>query len=358
MWALALVAMATGFSSLPNGHVEQLGHVATPLPYEALGSIDVGTGESSIFLFNGTRYLLDNIFCGYIDHYGKWNATFASHSYARIRNFDTGEVVANVTETVATSFVSAFVDHRATGDVLWLSALDEDRCRKQCGTGVLAIRSTDLETFTRSSAIPTVHTCNTEVARVYTPPPPGGLPPHRYVMILEPFTFMVNDNADGDLSRGWVAAAGSKAPHAPSGGPSIRYEGGKYYVITGGKTVVVCRSADLGMTDAWNCTTMINPTGKGGAAGPGDAAVAPYVGFAKDAARKHFAVMQQNVSDWDWNSNDADVCCTGGSSPSFLVWGASTQGHKPDLPPGSPSCTNAIGRANVTLEVLLDSFFA
>ena len=47
-------------------------------------------------------------------------------------------------------------------------------------TGVLAISSTDLKVYQSIMALPTVHTCNTEVARVYTPPPPGGLPPHKY----------------------------------------------------------------------------------------------------------------------------------------------------------------------------------
>ena len=46
-------------------------------PYEPLGSIDVATGESSIFMLNQTRYLLDNIFCGYQDHAGLWNPAFA-----------------------------------------------------------------------------------------------------------------------------------------------------------------------------------------------------------------------------------------------------------------------------------------
>ena len=344
----------------------------TPLPYKALGSIDVGTGESSIFLFKGTHYLLDNIFCGYIDHFGKWNATFKGHSYVRIRELETGTVIVNVSETIATDFVSAFVDHRPTGDVLWLSALEHDRCsheaiQKQtrrgkgrqpqsggCGTGVLAISTTDLHSFNKSFAI-NASTCNTEVADVGTSPP--GLPPHKYVMILEPYTFMVNNNADGDLTRGWVPATGSKEPHSPGGGPSIRWEGGHYYVITGGRTVMLCRSADLGASDPWDCTVMVKPTGRGGATGPGDGAIAPYVGFAKDAARKDFAVMENDVSAWDWNSNDADVCCTGGSSPSFVVWGASTQGSRSKLPPGSPSCTNALGRSNMTLAAMLQAFF-
>jgi len=38
---------------------------------------------------------------------------------------------------------------------------------------------------------------------------------------------------------------------------------------------------------------MVKPTGKGGAHGPGDGAVAPFVGFHKDAARKDFTVMEQ-----------------------------------------------------------------
>ena len=62
---------------------------------------------------------------------------------------------------------------------------------------------------------------------------------------------MVNNNADGDLSHGWAPATGSTPPHASSGGPSIRHEEGYYYVITGGTTVMLCRSTDLGHTDPW-----------------------------------------------------------------------------------------------------------
>lgn len=217
-------------------------------------------------------------------------------------------MVANVSETIATDFVSAFVDHRPSGDVLWLSALDADRCRHSttapeggCGTGVLAINSTDLVQFRSAMAIPTVSTCNTEVADVQDSPP--GLPPHRYVMILEPHNFMLNNNADGDLSSGWFPATGSVPFKASVGGPSIRHEGGYYYAITGGTIVYLCRSKDLGATDPWNCTVMVKPTDRGGAHGPGDGAIAPFAGFAKDATRKDFPVMEKNISAWDWNSN-------------------------------------------------------
>lgn len=50
----------------------------------------------------------------------------------------------------------------------------------------------------------------------------GKLPPHRYVMMLEPFQFAVNNAADGNLSHGWFPVT-STAPDVPSGGPSIRY---------------------------------------------------------------------------------------------------------------------------------------
>ena len=242
---------------------------AEPLPYEALGAIDVGTYETSIFLFNNTRYIQDNIGCGYIDHFGnfKGGEAFKGHSYVRIRERDTGRVVANVSETIGMDFVSSFVDHRPDGDILWLSALDADRCKHTghvrntdgtgggCGTGVMAVSSADLIHFTATTVLPAQRTCNTEVAKLSTTSP-RTLPPHRYVMILEPFNFMVNNNEDGNLSYGWSEATGSKAPHVSAGGPSIRHEGGKYYVITGGTTVMLCRSKDLGVSDPWNCVSI------------------------------------------------------------------------------------------------------
>jgi hypothetical protein len=76
------------------------------LPYEALGAVDVGTLETSIFMLNGTRYIQDNIGCGYIDHWGNWAAgsKFKGHSYVRIRQLATGRVIANVSETIGTDF--------------------------------------------------------------------------------------------------------------------------------------------------------------------------------------------------------------------------------------------------------------
>eukprot|EP01052_Picozoa_sp_SAG31_P034399 SAG31_NODE_4015_length_3662_cov_4.196464_3_plen_157_part_00 len=155
-------------------------------------------------------------------------------------------------------------------------------------------------------------------------------------------------------------------------------------MITGGRQVFLCRSKDLGLTDPWVCKLMVAPTGRGGtSSGPGDGAIAPYAGFAKDARRKDFDVMAKKLDGWygrchlecadehhsyltrdctlpssrDWNSNDADVCCSGGSVGAFLIWGASTQGGRSNLPAGVPSFTNALGFRNDTLEGLLAAFF-
>lgn len=311
--------------------------------YKVLGSVDVDTGESSIFYFKQKLYILDNIFCGFMDHFGQWDHRFANHSYARIRELHSGVVIANVTETIGTSFVSAFVDR--DHDRVWLSALGVDRCVAQCGTGVLAISSLDLMSWTSSMAISDVNTCNTEIARVEQAPPT--LPPHRYVMILEPFIFMLNNNVDGNLSHGWFSVR-SKAPDADSGGPSLRFEDGFYYVITGGHKVYVVRSKDL---QTWEpAAVMISPSAA-------DAQAAPLANFPAEAHRKGFDTMS-DPADWDWNSNDADVCCHGvdPSVGSWLIWGASTQGRAPK-PPATHAQTNVVGFANVTLAELLSSFF-
>jgi hypothetical protein len=255
--AAALFLLSVGATPDPS--------LALQRPYDVLGSIDVGTGESSIFLFKGTHFILDNIFCGWIDHYGQWDPAFAGHSYVRIRELQSGKVIANVTATIGTSFVSAFVD-REHGPTVWLSALAVDRCVAQCGDGVLALSSTDLVTWTSATAVAGVHTCNTEVARVEHPP--ASLPRHTHVMILEPFSFMLLDAPGGDLSTGWFPAPNATAPSAPSGGPSIRFEGGYYYVITGGHKVYLARSRDL---RAWE------PAVEMAAPSAADAVVAPRV---------------------------------------------------------------------------------
>lgn len=318
--------------------------IAHAAPYEVLGSIDVGTFETSIFLWKGDHYLLENIGCGYIDHFGQWDARFKGHSYARIRELKTGRVIANVSKTIGSSLISAFPDEEK--ETMWLVGNAEDRCVHLCGTGVKVFWSKDLTAWQSALALPWFHTCNVEIARVEQAP--TALPAHRYVMILEPFVFRFNNNADGNLTTGWFSIPSATAPNVSSGGPSIRFENGFYYVITGGHTVDLVRSQDL---HTWEGPkTMIQPTAK-------DATVAPYADFPAQKSRKGFDPMEHHPELWDWNSNDGDVCCHGGSQGAWLVWGASSQGHRPK-PPVKHGCTNAIGyAANLTLAELLGSFF-
>ena len=169
--ALAAVAAPSCIRASASGDAGIVQHFPPPPPpfkspgYEVLGSLDVDTGESTIFQWRGTMYILENIFCGYIDHFGKWNAAFKDHSYARIRELRTGKVVSNVSETVATSFVSIHIDLER--DKAWLSALAVDRCKAQCGKGVLAISSADLISWTSSKPLPDIHTCNTQVGLLH-----------------------------------------------------------------------------------------------------------------------------------------------------------------------------------------------
>jgi hypothetical protein len=66
-------------------------------------------------------------------------------------------------------------------------------------------------------------------------------------------------------------------------------------------------------------------------------------------------------SRWDWNSNDADVCCmnsAANSSVSYVIWGAGTQGRKPKAPLTKANhCANVVATANVSLPQLLADHF-
>ena len=107
----------------PDGHPIP---APTPRPYESLGSVDIGTYESTVVWWARAAYILENIPCSYADHAGKWDAAFAGHSYARIRDFETGRVVVNISSTIGFGFVNAFADY--DHNRLWLFGTPSDRC--------------------------------------------------------------------------------------------------------------------------------------------------------------------------------------------------------------------------------------
>eukprot|EP01013_Petalomonas_cantuscygni_P023302 TRINITY_DN44719_c0_g1_i1.p1 TRINITY_DN44719_c0_g1~~TRINITY_DN44719_c0_g1_i1.p1 ORF type:complete len:429 (-),score=41.40 TRINITY_DN44719_c0_g1_i1:113-1399(-) len=410
---LCLVGFFLGALSVDDvfgGDVPVLSH---PGPYHILGSVDVGTDENSIFAWGDKLFLLENIPCSYLDHAGQWFPRFANHSYARIRDAYTGVVVINISTSIGFGFISAFVDaDLGRGPRLWLFGVPVDRCRGTYAattvfawwsdgdaddSGVItpAVRNShggvlfsDLNDLThRQEIISGIPTYNVEVAAVgrrrvsagvHTQSSALALPPHRYVMILEPFTFLVADAADGNLSAtGAWRRVSSTNPPAPPGGPSIRWIAaehadateeaaestslgatGHYYVITGGHHVHLCRSADLSVWDG--CVEFVSPT-------PGDAVAATrFAGFTRaEQERKGFyPAMMEHWDAWDWNSNDADVCCAevighgAAANGSYVVWGASTQGKTP-LPPVLPntSSTNVIGWSPFPLGEMLSRVF-
>ena len=112
----------------------------------------------------------------------------------------------------------------------------------------------------------------------------------------------------------------------------------------------------------------------------GDAAVAPFAGFAQTAAARgsppnaHVGVPEpfprrpflpfwagSNWTAWVRNSNDADVCCMHVDVlDAYVIWGASTQGRPPGLPlTGSDAGTNAVAvAAGMRLDAMLAAYFA
>ena len=101
-----------------------------------------------------------------------------------------------------------------------------------------------------AAASGTANTFNVEVTRVRSTAreqQAAGLPPHRYAMILEISNrFAINNNADGDLTKGWEPIPGAVNPPL-NGGPSIRWNplDGLYYTILGGSHVELVRTRDF-----------------------------------------------------------------------------------------------------------------
>lgn len=396
----------------------------TPPPpspyYTKQGSIDVGTFENTLFYWNQTILNVENIPCSYYGHAGIWDPSYGNHSYARIRNFFTGEIIVNISLTRTYGFISAFPDYD-TG-ILWLFGTPADRCSGngaptkvytwytndptlQSWNQALAFdlgKATHNVQVTKVGPLPGVRSTTGSVHHHDEPDITsfGGeyqrwttmreqhyqqairtndrnvLPPHRYAMYLECFTWVINNNADGNLTYGWELLTNTTAPpQAPCGGPSMRYSpyDNYYYILTGGNQVFLYRTYDFYTWEESNPSPFISPS-------EDDANIAPYQNFPARAGTvgsppnqyvgvpENFPIrpynpywMGSNWSSWVHNSNDADICCmhSNVSNISYIIWGASTQGQKPEPPlTGSDAGTNAVATANVSLVELLSTYFA
>lgn len=395
-------------------------HACSPSPppsppqlYKRVGSIDVETFENTLFYWEGRILNVENIPCSYWEHAGVWAPeVFGNHSYARIRDFQTGEVLVNVTATIGFGFVTAFPDYDR--GVLYLFGVPSDRCQGNghaqdvwtWWTSDPALEDSSFRTAVAFQLNQTTY--NVGVSRVAPlPRGPAGtaggdsdslgeskahaawlemhtrvrrekgaqpLPPHNFVMMLECFHFAIN--AGTNLTSGWTLLPNTTAPQgAPCGGPTMRYNpnDGYYYILTGGRYVYMYRTLDFVSWEESNPSPFIAPD-------EGDAEVAPFQNFPAAATTKgsppnlHVGIPEayprrpfvpywqgSNWTSWVENSNDADICCLHAnvSDAAYIIWGASTQGRPPSLPlTGTDAGTNAVGIAQgLPLWEMLTAYF-
>ena len=347
--------------------------------YTPMGAIEVDTYENSIFLYRSVLYVLENIPCYYSQHAGKWDPRYTNSSYSRIRRMSTGVIVTNLTSSIGYAFLSAFVDESPPGggeSKVWLFGSLCNRCGvpdhpdysfgcdpARAGTQTWSSSDKLMQHWETSEANGTIPTYNVEVSRVTSTTKEQvavGLPPHKYVMIVElgPDLFFTNNSPDGDLTKGWAVIRGANSNFgAPSGGPSIRWNpiDHMYYIFEGGGTVELIRTLDFATWERSANRPFIQPTAR-------DALVSPFAGFSYFAKDRGFIPDMENATLWDWYSNDADVCCvtkdTEYQHKSYIVWGAGTQGQAP-LPPLTKKnfCANVVGVANLSLPELMIAHF-
>ena len=309
------------------------------LGFKNTGVFSIDTLESSMFRFHGQLYMLEGIGCVF-DRPLWQNRTsdgmdpaFANRSYFRIREVGSGRVVVNIPGSQGFGFPNAFVDYDH-GQRLWVFGTPQDRCHAHSpGPGIHAWHTDDLQRWVTATVAGTagVTTPNVDVARVRMSPSEAasrGLPPHRYVMILEGKgpthnawdwsggpEFMLNDAPDGNLLTGWVSTKFLITNHSKHvlGCPSIRYQrDGYYYAVTGmGIWNGIVRSRDLrnwtygagtgggGVGDWWLSGGMIRPTANDGTLGP-------YNKWLSSNTPSYWPdlVAPANMQQWDGHSSD------------------------------------------------------
>ena len=387
----------------------------TPTPawrphYQVRGSYDAGTNVATPFWWPKDKrmYLMEDINRGPLDppgwgtkygyywgHAEQWHPEYLGHSYFRIRDMKTSRVVANVSHSIGLGFPAAFVDYgydKGAG-MLWVAATPNDRGSNRkgarpfgpphdynsstCGNystgrwecGVYMFNSSDLVHWDRTKTDIAWGGPNIDLARVYSSnqhPTPPNLPEHRYVMTSEKGVWMVNNNADGDLRSGWITLTKQQAHGGSVACPSVRYlpSDGYYYTVSGGHQVILQRSRDL---LHWEKPDPADPAVPFIQASDNDTLVASGVmdSAASNLARGFANLSFGNRTEWDHDSNDADLCCEswGGASPaqggpekSYVLWGCDGQGASgwKDGPEGF-AC---IGTADMPLDQLLQSYFA
>lgn len=194
--------------------------------------------------------------------------------------------------------------------------------------------------FTRALTLPGTATVpNVGVGLVPRDAPAAGdLPRHQAFMALESaFPLAVNVGRDGNLAESWILL--DPATHSIDGVsnaglcPFARYDpvGRMYYVGGGGEHVNLARSANLsagswqappaGAAIARGCTDLAEDC----APGSGVARIAPgfWTNFWANESDHGRRAFLQNLTEWNWSVNDADVCDNG--THTFFLYGQCAQ---------------------------------
>ena len=337
--------------------------------------------ENTLLRLDGQLYLMESHSHGMDDVFPPdvYNSsTQGDNSFFRLRNFKTGIIIANVSQSIGHSFCAAAADHERRQ--LWVfcganargNKLNPGPCgttpRRGCYVGAWNASFDDLTSWspTRKALVLPDGTSlfNNDVALVRGAAAAaaaatlaGAAPPHQAVMIIEgradkgvarPGPFAVNTGNDGDLGANWKILDQSKynfgLPKGAAGegtgdAPALRYdaEQGYYYSVGGGWITngpVRSKTLAIGTWAVSPLAPMAVPDARVAAAG------LPASDEVKGINTDYFTAVwgdkgglnptnrayAKNLSKWAWGATDPDLCCSDGQAPSFLLNTLSRQG--------------------------------
>eukprot|EP01043_Picozoa_sp_COSAG02_P055965 COSAG02_NODE_6567_length_3490_cov_2.565320_1_plen_357_part_00 len=356
-----------------------------------------------MFAWTGKHYMMEGIGCGFwandsqIVPGATMDPAFANHSYVRIREVGSGRVVVNIPESQGFGFPNAHVDYEH--GTVWIFATPNDRCGNSlfnksahwvqswhssaADLGELSSWSTAVVGGTEGYSVP-----NVDVGRVIMTTAEfnqRGLPPHKAIMIGEAAEFHLNNQPDGDLTKGWVKSKYVVQDHSKHGlgCPSVRFGTDGYYYVVSGMGCCwngIVRSRDLVEWKYGKGTCTEGKSGPGckpgkaccGAVnrpGPGDLTIGPLNAWFAANAPEDFKINADPLNQpiWNGDNNDPDICCQGPNGTeeavSYIVYGVSSQGRRyvnaSVRPPGKTlgASLNNVGVYNGTLTEFLSSYF-
>lgn len=357
--------------------------------------------EGQLVLMESASHGLDYVFPHIYN-----SSTHGDNSYFRMRDFHTGIIIANVSESIGHSFCAAVADHARRQVWVFCGAnargnkKNPGPCgvspRRGCYVGAWNASFDDLTKWSTTRKALTLpdgtSLFNNDVALVQPPPlrQRGDEQPHQAAMIIEgradkgtarPGPFAINVGTDGDLGANWVILDSSKYSFGiPKGAvgegtgdaPALRYdsEQGYYYSIGGGWiTNGPVRSKTLA-TGSWEVSPlapMAVPDARAAKVGlpASDEARGINTDYftavwaTKGALNPTNRAFAKNLSSWAWGATDPDLCCSDGASPSYLLNTLSRQGT-PAANATDAQHSYGFARfrvANVTLNDWLRSYF-